>query len=88
MSNHPERRSYVRKKSTVSAVINYGPKSSIPCTLLEVAGGGARILVSVTNLPKSFKLFVAGNGRVARDCEVIWQRGLTFGLRFKGGVKI
>jgi PilZ domain len=84
----PERRTYPRKKTNVNALIRYGAKQTMPCTVYEISGGGARLLSPLTSMPKRFKLWLSGNGRVARNCDVVWQQGLRFGVKFDSGPKI
>jgi hypothetical protein len=86
--DRPERRAYARQATSVPALIRYGAKQIMPCRVLDVSGSGARLLTPLTSLPASFKLFLSGNGRVARNCEVVWRRGLNFGVKFDGGPKI
>jgi hypothetical protein len=88
LPDRPERRRYPRKKSNVHAAIRYGAKGTMVCTILEVSGGGARLLAPLTKLPKTFKLLLSGDAKVARNCEVIWQDGLECGVKFASGPKI
>jgi len=83
-----ERRRYPRKKATVNGVIRYGANGMIACTILELSGRGARLRAAVMDLPESFKLVLSPDGKVARDCKIVWQRGLKCGVRFNNGPRI
>jgi len=83
-----ERRGYPRKKSSVMALIRYGTDRGLPCNLLDISGGGARLLSPMASLPPKFKLWMFGKSGVVRNCEVVWQNGLKFGVKFENGPKI
>jgi hypothetical protein len=83
-----ERRGYPRKRSTAMALIRYGSNRGLPCSLLDVSGGGARLMSPMASLPPKFKLWMFGKPGVVRDCEVVWQSGLQFGIKFERGPRI
>jgi hypothetical protein len=54
------------------------------CTVLDLSTTGAKIVVddpgSVTT--SKIRLAFARDARTGRDCEVVWRRGKTLGVRF------
>jgi hypothetical protein len=57
-----------------------------PCMVLDLSATGAKIVVddpsSVTTA--KIKLAFARDARTGRNCEVVWRRGKTLGVRFVG----
>jgi hypothetical protein len=57
----------------------------IECMLRDVSPSGAKLVQSIeVSLPSNFDLYFTTDGRVARKCELAWQRGTEVGLRFIG----
>lgn len=56
------------------------------CNVLDLSATGAKIVVddpsSVT--ASKIRLAFARDARTGRDCEVVWRRGKTLGIRFIG----
>jgi hypothetical protein len=36
----------------------------------------------MAEVPKRFKLILSNDGRIQRDCKVVWQRGINIGVEF------
>ena len=79
-----ERRQGVRFGTTIPALIHVaGGASLLPCTVLDVSEGGGRIrLEAPLMLPDQFTLLLTSNGRVRRDCRVIWRQDVYLGVAF------
>ncbi|MDB5656410.1 MAG: pilus assembly protein PilZ [Tardiphaga sp.] len=56
------------------------------CTVLDLSATGAKIVVedpsSVTTA--KVRLAFSRDARTGRNCEVVWRRGKTLGVRFVG----
>ena len=54
------------------------------CTVLDLSATGAKIVIddpsSVTS--SKIRLAFARDARTGRNCEVVWRRGKTLGVRF------
>ena len=49
----------------------------------DLSGTGARITVDDPNiLPAKLRLAFARDARTGRNCEVVWRRGKTVGVKF------
>jgi len=54
-----------------------------PCVVEDISSSGAKITVDDNNtLPAKLKLAFARDARTGRNCEVVWRRGKTFGVKF------
>ncbi|MDB5616203.1 PilZ domain-containing protein [Tardiphaga sp.] len=57
-----------------------------PCTVLDLSATGAKIVIddptSVTTA--KVRLAFTRDARTGRNCEVVWRRGKTLGVRFSG----
>lgn len=55
------------------------------CTVLDVSPGGARIVMDVPiDVRDRFVLALVPNHPRLQECEVIWRRGKTYGVKFLG----
>jgi PilZ domain len=53
------------------------------CTVLDVSPGGARIVMDVTiDVRDRFVLALVPNHPKRQECEVVWRRGKTYGVKF------
>jgi hypothetical protein len=53
------------------------------CTVLDVSPGGARIVTDVAiDVRDHFGLALAQDHSMHRQCEVVWRRGKTYGVKF------
>ncbi len=54
-----------------------------PCVVVDLSSTGAKItLDDAGTAPASFRLAFSRNARDSRQCEVIWRRGKTLGVKF------
>jgi hypothetical protein len=60
-----------------------GSFAARPCTVLDLSDSGARIVASDPgSIPAKLRLAFSRDVHRGRPCEVVWQRGKTFGVRF------
>jgi hypothetical protein len=53
------------------------------CVVQDVSTSGARITVDDPNvLPGRLRLAFARDARTGRNCEVVWRRGKSLGVKF------
>jgi hypothetical protein len=79
-----ERRRSVRFGTTIPALIQRRDGLPLlPCTVLDLSEGGGRIrLYEPVPLGDHFTLLFTSNGRVKRDCRVIWRQSIYLGVAF------
>jgi PilZ domain len=54
-----------------------------PCLVQDMSITGAKITVEDTNvLPGRLRLAFARDARTGRNCEVVWRRGKSLGVKF------
>jgi hypothetical protein len=54
-----------------------------PCVVRDMSSTGAKITVDDPNvLPAKLRLAFARDARTGRNCEVVWRRGSTVGIKF------
>ncbi|WP_407146399.1 PilZ domain-containing protein [Bradyrhizobium sp. ORS 86] len=54
-----------------------------PCLVEDMSSSGAKITVQDSNtLPTKLRLAFSRDARTGRACEVVWQDGKTFGVKF------
>jgi len=54
-----------------------------PCLVEDMSSSGAKITVQDSNtLPARLRLAFSRDARTGRACEVVWQDGKTFGVKF------
>ena len=54
-----------------------------PCVVQDLSGTGARITVDDPNvLQAKLRLALSRDARAGRNCEVVWRRGKTVGVKF------
>lgn len=53
------------------------------CVVQDLSSSGAKIIVDDNNtLPAKLRLAFSRDARTGRNCEVVWHRGKTFGVKF------
>lgn len=53
------------------------------CVVQDLSTSGAKIIVDDNNtLPAKLRLAFSRDARTGRNCEVVWHRGKTFGVKF------
>jgi hypothetical protein len=54
-----------------------------PCVVQDMSTTGAKIMVDDPNvLPAKLRLAFARDARTGRNCEVVWRRGKSVGVKF------
>jgi hypothetical protein len=54
-----------------------------PCVVRDLSSTGAKITVDDPNvLPAKLRLAFARDARTGRNCEVVWRRGSSVGVKF------
>ena len=54
-----------------------------PCTVLDLSSAGAKITVDDPQAVKAkVRLAFSRDARTGRNCEVVWRRGKTLGVKF------
>lgn len=73
-----------RKSVRQSGWITFdGGFAARPCVVQDLSGTGAKITVDDPNaLPAKLRLAFARDARTGRNCEVVWRRGRTVGVKF------
>jgi hypothetical protein len=60
-----------------------GSFAARPCTVLDLSDSGAKIEAGEASPVRTkLRLAFSRDVRTGRACEVVWQRGKTFGVRF------
>jgi hypothetical protein len=53
------------------------------CVVHDISASGAKIIIDDDNtLPAKLRLAFSRDARTGRNCEVVWRRGKTFGVKF------
>ena len=52
------------------------------CVVQDMSASGAKITIDDTNLPARLKLAFSRDARTGRNCEVVWRRGKSVGVKF------
>lgn len=53
------------------------------CLMIDISGTGARLKVDASDaLPEQFILLLSHDGKLRRECSVIWRSGNGVGVRF------
>jgi hypothetical protein len=54
-----------------------------PCVVQDISSAGAKITADDANkLPGTLRLAFARDARTGRNCQVVWRRGNSIGVRF------
>jgi hypothetical protein len=54
-----------------------------PCVVQDMSSTGAKITIDDPNmLPAKLRLAFSRDARTGRNCEVVWRRGKTAGIKF------
>ena len=54
-----------------------------PCVVRDMSSTGAKITLDDPNvLPAKLRLAFARDARTGRNCEVVWRRGSSVGIKF------
>ena len=84
-NDHDDRRGGSRQSKVRAAITLFdGPLSPIPCVLINLSAGGARLnVMSPGDLPDEFLLTVEADD-LKHKCQVVWRKGDEVGVRFVG----
>jgi hypothetical protein len=52
------------------------------CVVRDMSATGARITIDDPNLPARLRLAFSRDARTGRNCEVVWRRGKSVGVKF------
>jgi hypothetical protein len=54
-----------------------------PCVVQDLSTSGAKLTIDDPNtLPAKLRLAFSRDARTGRNCEVVWRRGKTVGIKF------
>jgi hypothetical protein len=54
-----------------------------PCVVQDMSASGAKVTIDDPNpLPAKLRLAFSRDARTGRNCEVVWRRGRSVGVRF------
>jgi hypothetical protein len=54
-----------------------------PCVVQDLSASGAKVTIDDPNtLPAKLRLAFSRDARTGRNCEVVWRRGRTVGIKF------
>jgi PilZ domain len=54
-----------------------------PCVVHDISTSGAKVTIEDPNtLPAKLKLAFSRDARTGRNCEVVWRRGKSVGIKF------
>jgi hypothetical protein len=57
-------------------------EGDLVCQVCNISSTGAHLRVAMAEVPKRFRLILSNDGRIQRDCKVVWQRGINIGVEF------
>lgn len=78
-----DRRQDARQRIVRAAITHVdGPLSPIPCVMLDISAGGARLHAhEPSEIPDAFHLQIESDSAKYK-CQVVWRSGNEVGLRF------
>lgn len=60
-----------------------GGFAALPCTVLDLSSTGAKITIDDPQVVTAkVRLAFSRDARTGRNCEVVWRRGKTLGVKF------
>jgi hypothetical protein len=79
-----KRKARRRAVSTPGTILTADGKLIGGCCVRDVSATGAQIVLDTEmTLPKKFVLLLASQGKVRRDCTLVWQFSIMAGARFE-----
>ena len=81
----PARKTRGTRKSIQQAgwIVFEGSFAARPCTVVDLSDAGAKITAADPSPVRTkLRLAFSRDVRSGRPCEVVWQRGKTFGVKF------
>src|SRR5579872_6241190 len=83
LMSREQRKSPRRAVSTPGIVFATNGKPIVECKLRDVSATGAQIVLDKeTPLPERFVLAMSRDGKVRRQCSLVWQFSIMVGARF------
>lgn len=78
------RRRYARVPLGYEAVIHAGNVLISRCNVLDMSREGARLFLEtpVKDVPAEFVLRLSRNGKIERDCQLVWRQQNEIGVHF------
>ena len=78
-----ERRAHPREQVQRPGVVVHGRSGrSVACTIMDVSDGGARLLLSESDLPDRGLTLIDQQKKTLADCLVVWRKGHFVGVSF------
>jgi hypothetical protein len=78
------RKSARRSVSSPGAVFGTNGKLIVECRLRDVSVSGVQfVLEQEADIPKTFLLAMSRDGKVRRQCTLIWQFSIMVGAKFR-----
>lgn len=67
-----------------AAVMFQAARAPVPCVIWDMSDGGARLAIArpIAELPSAFSLLLTKDGRLRRNCEVVWTDPQFVGVKF------
>jgi hypothetical protein len=67
-----------------AAVALQAASTPVRCVIWDMSDGGARLAIArpTAELPHAFRLLLTEDGRVRRNCEVVWTDDRFVGVKF------
>ena len=82
-TNWAEKRAHPREQVQRPGVVVHGRSGrSVPCTILDVSAGGARLLLSEPDMPDSGLTLIDQQKATLADCKIVWRKGHFVGVSF------
>jgi hypothetical protein len=78
------RRKHARVALGYEAVIHSGNVLISRCSVLDISREGARLFLEtpVESVPAEFVLRLSRNGKIERDCHLVWRQQNEIGVHF------
>ena len=78
-----EQRAHPREEVLRPGVIVHGRSGrSLPCTIIDISAGGARLLLDAPDLPEKGLTLIDQRHHSLADCGVVWRKGNFVGVMF------
>ena len=78
-----EKRAHPREQVQRPGVVVHGRSGkSVPCTIMDVSLGGARLLLTEADLPDAGLTLIDQQMKTLADCKVVWRKGHFVGVSF------
>ena len=84
-SEPPDKRRMKRRPVHYPAWIAFDSNRQIvSCVIRDMSDGGARLMITfpIRLVPETFQLWLDKDGKVQRECEVVWTHPPYVGVRF------